>query len=226
MKRFTRVAAALALACSPLATSWAQEVDADAIDFGDDTSMWAMDDECDDPRFEGPGMAVPAIDADRFKDATDCQAAFEAGTVTLIAQSEAARPALRIDGIQFGSDTSQWSLDGECDDPRFAGEGMAAGLLLPEDAYADRTDCLAAWEAGGLTYNAQWRFTDNPPPTAAEIDEIDFGEDTSDWTYDGECDDPRFNGAGMALDPVETDVKADASDCRTLFMMGQITYGK
>ncbi|MEO0465787.1 MAG: hypothetical protein AAF216_04540 [Pseudomonadota bacterium] len=225
MIRFTTAAAALALAGLPLIAA-AQGADVETIDFGDDTSMWANDGECDDPRFEGSGMAVPAVDADRFKDAADCREQYELGNITLGSQSEAERPALRVDGIQFGSDTSEWSMDGECDDPRFAGEGMAFGTLLPEDAYADRSDCLEAWEAGGLTYDSEWRFSNTPPPTAAEIDAIDFGDDTSDWTFDYECDDPRFEGPGMALDPVETDVKADASDCRSLFMMGQVTYGK
>src|SRR5690606_22746633 len=54
------------------------------IDFGDDSSPWANDGECDDPRFEGSGSATELVDSDILKDATDCRAAYEAGTVTLV----------------------------------------------------------------------------------------------------------------------------------------------
>ncbi|MEM1105011.1 MAG: hypothetical protein AAGH87_01370 [Pseudomonadota bacterium] len=192
------------------------------LDFGDNSSGWADDGECDDPRFEGEGAANYNDDVDAFRDAADCEALFEAGEITLIAGAPLTRPPLRIDGIQFGEDTSQWAKDGECDDPRFAGEGMAAEPLDVFDAYADRTDCLALWEKGALTYNAMWRATMDPPPTAAEIDAVDFGADASTWANDGECDDPRFEGRGMAAEPIAEDVEADATDCRQLFMMGMV----
>jgi hypothetical protein len=48
-----------------------------APDFGRDTSTWANDGECDDPRFTGPGVAGVTVEADRMADATDCRAAFE-----------------------------------------------------------------------------------------------------------------------------------------------------
>ena len=50
----------------------------------------------------------------------------------------------------FGSDTSVWANDGECDDPRFAGEGMTGTRLLEEDSGHDASDCRAAVEAGKL----------------------------------------------------------------------------
>ena len=31
---------------------------AQSISFGDDSGDWAQDGECDDPRFEGPGMSL------------------------------------------------------------------------------------------------------------------------------------------------------------------------
>ena len=40
--------------------------------FGNDSSQWALDGECDDPRFQGSSMAVTLLDQDRFSDATDC----------------------------------------------------------------------------------------------------------------------------------------------------------
>lgn len=42
--------------------------------------------------------------------------------------------------IQFGDNASDWAFDGECDDPRFQGPGMADTLLW-EDAYHDQNDC-------------------------------------------------------------------------------------
>ncbi len=52
-------------------------------DFGDNTSQWANDGECDDPRFEGEGAADTLLDADRGHDATDCRKLFGAGRIAL-----------------------------------------------------------------------------------------------------------------------------------------------
>ena len=53
--------------------------------FGDDSSQWATNGECDDPRFQGSGsgMADYLIDGDRLNDVTDCQALFNLGEVNL-----------------------------------------------------------------------------------------------------------------------------------------------
>jgi hypothetical protein len=51
----------------------------------------------------------------------------------------------------------------------------------------------------------------------------DFGDNTSRWADDGECDDPRFEGAGAADTLLEVDRGHDAADCRTLFIAGRIT---
>ena len=53
-----------------------------SIDFGDDAGDYAQDGECDDPRFEGPGMGV-ALDSHLAHDATDCRELFESGRVSL-----------------------------------------------------------------------------------------------------------------------------------------------
>ena len=221
-------AAALSSFCILISASpaFADKTGTPNIDFGDDTGRFANDSECDDPRFEGPGAAHPSVNRDMFRDASDCRRLFDGGEITLIASAEPQRPPLRVDGIQFGSDTSEWALDDECDDPRFSGSDMAFGTLDPSNAYADRSDCLAAWQAGRLTYNADWRFSDTPPPSAAQIDAIDFGEDTSDWIFDYECDDPRFEGIGMAVSPLASDIRSDATDCRMMFMMGQVVLKK
>ena len=52
-------------------------------DFGDDTSQWANDGECDDPRFEGKGSAETLLDADAYHDATDCRTLLDRGLVAL-----------------------------------------------------------------------------------------------------------------------------------------------
>ncbi|MCH2669622.1 MAG: hypothetical protein MK009_07210, partial [Gammaproteobacteria bacterium] len=92
---------------------------AQGLTFGDDSSNWARNGECDDPRFEGSGMASYLIDSDRFSDATDCEALFNLGSVSLIDANE----------INFGDDSSNWARNGECDDPRFEGSGMASYLI-------------------------------------------------------------------------------------------------
>ncbi|MCW5722403.1 MAG: hypothetical protein KIS86_14785 [Devosia sp.] len=197
------------LAQNPATTNTATK-----IDFGDDSSSWSKDGECDDPRFTGPGAASELVEADRLKDATDCRAAFEAGTITL--KDDGSTPAATIADIDFGDDTSDWAKDGECDDPRFTGPG-AAEELVEADHLKDATDCRAAFKAGTITL----RDGDSTP--AATIADIDFGDDSSDWAKDGECDDPRFIGPGSATELVEADRLKDATDCRAAFEAGTIT---
>lgn len=54
-----------------------------AIEWGDNTSQWANDGECDDDRFAGPGMADILVPSDRFHDAGDCRRLYEAGLIYL-----------------------------------------------------------------------------------------------------------------------------------------------
>ena len=55
-----------------------------APDFGDDNGSYAKDGECDDMRFEGPGMtSTPLLDEDIKHDATDCRVAFQQGRLAL-----------------------------------------------------------------------------------------------------------------------------------------------
>ena len=51
---------------------------------------------------------------------------------------------------------------------------------------------------------------------------ISFGNNSSQWSYDGECDDPRFAGPGMADTLMEEDTGSDAADCRALYRDGSI----
>lgn len=171
------------------------------IDFGDDSSAWANDGECDDPRFEGGGVAGTLLDEDLGHDASDCRALFDSGDITLASGLAGS--------INFGDDSSSWANDGECDDPRFEGNGMAS-IPLTEDEFRDATDCRTLFESGQITLVLNY------------VGDIDFGDNSSSWANDGECDDPRFEGTGMASSPLEEDEFRDATDCRTLFDAGSI----
>ena len=122
---------------------------AQSISFGDDSGDWAQDGECDDPRFEGPGMTLtPLLSEDIMRDATDCRTAFERGRLTL--------RGVDADGrIDFGDDTGDWANDGECDDMRFEGPGMTLTPLLFDDIMHDASDCRNAYKAGRLRLSGQ-----------------------------------------------------------------------
>jgi hypothetical protein len=215
-KRLGAIGAALILAAGLSAPGLAQTGD---VDFGDDTSEWANDGECDDPRFTGSGMAGELEDADIGKDATDCRTLFEAGSISL-AEGEADAPATATAEIDFGDDSSEWSKDGECDDMRFAGTGMAAELE-DADIGKDATDCRTLFEAGSISLAEAQEIATDPP--VGQTSDIDFGDDSSNWANDGECDDPRFAGAGMASELEDADIGKDATDCRTAFEAGNIS---
>jgi hypothetical protein len=109
------------------------------LDFGDDSSRYANDGECDDPRFEGPGAADELLESDRGHDATDCRERYEAGEITL-----------RADAINYGDDASRYAKDGECDDPRFQGAGSASELVEADRGH-DATDCRELLATGRVT---------------------------------------------------------------------------
>lgn len=183
----TTVALAGALATSP--------AHAQSVTFGDNSSTWANDDECDDPRFEGDGMAATLLDEDTLSDASDCSALFNNGSIRL-----------RASFVNFGDNSSEWANDGECDDPRFIGSGMAS-TLLESDRLRDATDCQQLYQAGRISF-----------PTSS----FSFGDDSSQWANDGECDDPRFEGNGMATTLLDEDTMRDATDCKALYDAGSI----
>ena len=57
---------------------------------------------------------------------------------------------------------------------------------------------------------------------AGEEESLEFGDDSSEWANDGECDDPRFQGDGMSGTLMDQDQARDATDCRKLFETGRI----
>jgi hypothetical protein len=128
------------------------------------------------------------------------------GGAALLAAAAITLSATSAYAVDFGDDAGQWSNDGECDDPRFAGPGMTETILLQDDILHDATDCKQAYDAGRLVLDAA----------------VGFGDDTSTWSNDDECDDPRFAGTGMASTLLDDDRGHDATDCRTLFNKGSI----
>ncbi|WP_404401225.1 hypothetical protein [Pelagibacterium halotolerans] len=184
------------------------------IDFGDDSGEWANDGECDDPRFEGEGVGV-ALDSHYMADASDCETAYNAGTVTLAEEASADDGDMAVGEIDFGDDSGQWANDGECDDSRFEGDGM--GVAMGSHVMADASDCQAAYEAGSIVYIGDQRATD-----PIVIDDIDFGDDSGNWANDGECDDPRFEGSGTGV-ALDDHLMADATDCSTAYQDGTVT---
>jgi len=53
----------------------------------------------------------------------------------------------------------------------------------------------------------------------------DFGDDNGDFAKDGECDDMRFEGAGMTSTRLlDADIRHDASDCRAAFNQNRLTF--
>lgn len=260
---------------------------AQAPDFGTDASAWANDGECDDPRFEGAGMAPgPLLEVDALADASDCAAAFQQGTIALIggggvaaapppkgapapaadtaaaadpamapapapapaatpdpaaptpkpapgttagstppadpaatadpATEPAVTPALAAGSVDYGNDSSEWANDGECDDRRFVGAGMATSLGWQHTG-RDATDCRTLADAGSIR---PWSWTEALAATSCEA--VDFGDDASQFANDGACDDPRFEGMGMATVITEADLAHDAADCRQLCAMGTV----
>lgn len=214
---------ALVLALGTLA---ALPVAAQQIDFGDDNSRWSNDGECDDLRFEGPGMTnTPVLDSDVMHDASDCRAAYEAGELWLRAGSGNAatkgppapvQVARVIDGINFGTDSGDWNGDGECDDRRFVGVAMA-GDLSWSHVGRDASDCAEAYIAGNVRL---WDY--NAARDATLCAAIDFGDDSGAYPQDYECDDRRFEGPGAAMSMMMENVGGDASDCARLCAYGVV----
>ena len=126
--------------------------------------------------------------------------------------------------IDFGDDSSRYSKDGECDEMRFSGPGMTDTPLLDSDIRHDATDCRAAYNQGRLTYNGGTRSNNNNSGGGgSDASRIQWGDDSSRYAKDGECDDKRFAGPGMTDTPLlDSDIKHDATDCRAAFNQGRL----
>lgn len=56
----------------------------------------------------------------------------------------------------------------------------------------------------------------------AAAQQIDFGNDQSEYANDGECDDVRFQGSAMASVQNTDHIGRDATDCQTAFEAGNV----
>lgn len=115
-----------------------------------------------------------------------------------------------IDGIRFGDDSGPVSNDGECDDRRFAGAGMAQ-IISWENLGRDASDCVAAYQAGTV-----YLWVEQEAQLATSCQAIDFGDDSGEYPNDYECDDYRFEGRGVAMNLLFEAAGTDASDCSRL----------
>ncbi|MFQ6547455.1 hypothetical protein AADZ90_005815 [Aestuariibius sp. 2305UL40-4] len=128
----------------------------------------------------------------------------------------AACAPLVVDGIDFGTNSSRFANDGECDDPRFTGAGMA-DQLRSSNIKSDSTDCATLYQAEQIRparSRAQW--------DRAQCRRIEYGDDSSPYARDGDCDDPRFTGPGTFSLMLASDRGKDATDCRALCNSGAV----
>ncbi len=114
--------------------------------------------------------------------------------------------------FRFGNNSGAWAHDGECDDPRFQGAGM--GQPDADHEFTDASDCSDAYYDGTIELSSVTQYIDD--------DDIWFGDNSSQWAFDDECDDPRFYGQGMADAQSEEDEYHDAYDCETAYEVGTI----
>lgn len=124
-------------------------------------------------------------------------------------------PAL-AQSVNFGNNSSEYANDGECDDRRFIGQGMAASLDS-DDNFHDANDCRHLYRNGLIKL-----WNRNQAKAATQCSALNFGDDTGEYARDGECDDPRFEGAGMSGVITNKDLLRDASDCRRMCDAGRI----
>ena len=183
------------------------------VDFGDDSHQFANNGLCSDTRFRGEGMGNITGNTSR-DDATDCSSLFNEGRIFL--SSEAAQ--VQVAAIDFGDDEGDWPLDEECADPRFEGTGLAFSASR-DDIRHDATDCR------NLLYQGMVHLVGEIENLSQ--DGIDFGDDLSEWANDGECDDPRFSGSGMASASTfdDSNIAHDASDCLSQYNQGNVVLG-
>lgn len=150
----------------------------------------------------------------RLLTALTCSSALALAPFTSLSSQD--KPVATVT-LEYGNDSGEWAFDGECDDVRFDGEGMAE-VLLTDSIGKDATDCQVAFEAGKIS-------VDPMHAEPANDADIKFGDDTSEFAKDGECDDIRFAGKGSdAIIYIAEDIGRDASDCREAFEAGAVAW--
>ena len=78
------------------------------------------------------------------------------------------RAPATTDTLDFGDDAGVWARDGECDDPRFSGEG-AAQTQLDSDTNHDATDCRSLLNMGRIALREE-------PASATVTSHVEDGE--------------------------------------------------
>ena len=168
------------------------------LDF--DGSPFRYTDDCRDPRLEGPGAKGGGKVRQDGKFPLACRVHFLSGTAILKAKTKDMT-------FHYGYNGGMFAYDGECDDPRFEGEGMAS-TVIRQSVGRDASDCKNASVEATLVVT---------------VSGIDFGNNASRYSYDGECDDPRFKGEGMAASTNQDDERKDAIDCFRAYNAGRIS---
>ncbi len=118
--------------------------------------------------------------------------------------------------VKFGDNKSEYANDGECDDRRFIGQGMATSLD-EDDNFHDANDCRKLYRAGMIKLTSE-----KLGRAATNCSKIKFGNNSSKWARDGECDDARFDGPGSDGIIAVDDVMKDARDCKRQCQAGNI----
>lgn len=188
---------------------------------GNNTCRWSNDGECDDPDIGGSGACNPGTDA------TDCIQNFDTSAELAPAlgggndSCEYANDA-ECDEAQYGGggycdagtdttdcrilaagvddDSCEWANDGACDELRYGGGGQCVDG-------SDATDC----DMFGTSPEALARLLALvPDPLRASL-----GDDTCEYSNDGECDDANFGGT------IYCTPGTDATDCRAMALGGE-----
>lgn len=121
------------------------------------------------------------------------------------------------DIFAMGNDSGDYPNDGECDDVRFQGEGMAT-VLNTDWIGLDASDCQQLLDAGRIEPNPLF----NTPASDADIN---YGDDTGEYPNDGECDDIRFTGDyASEYIFVPESIGTDATDCRNAVESGEARW--
>ena len=140
------------------------------------------------------------------------------------AAGAAVTPAAGAPAFSFGDDASRFSKDGECDDKRFSGPGMTSTPLLDSDVGHDATDCKSAYNQNRLTFVGENGGGQAVAHGSDDLTRIQWGDDASTYSKDGECDDKRFTGPGMTSTPLlDSDIQHDATDCRAAYAQGRLS---
>lgn len=105
--------------------------------------------------------------------------------------------------------------------------GTNPGLVLTNPSSGHYHIWIGTYEVGELPA-AVLKISELPPrwDSAASgigsADDIEWGDNSSEWANDGECDDPRFAGPGAAVGNNASDRYHDANDCRSLYQRGEL----